>query len=86
MSYQQYFQSNVWLGKNPISSGYGKTFVCHVISGLNTAKWIKQLKLDPYIYASLQKERVEIGGDVIYAEANSGTVKCQSRSVGIVLH
>lgn len=31
-------------------------------------------KLDPSIFESLQKERVE-AGDVIYIEANSGAVK-----------
>lgn len=51
----------------------------HVIIGLKTAKGTKQLKLDPSIYESLQKERVEIG-DVIYVEANSGAVKRQGRS------
>ncbi len=35
--------------------------------------------MDPSIYESLQKERVEIG-DVIYIEANSGAVKRQGRS------
>ena len=37
------------------------------------------MKLDPSIYESLQKERVEVG-DVIYIEANSGAVKRQGRS------
>jgi len=37
------------------------------------------LKLDPTIYESLQKEKVETG-DVIYIEANSGAVKRQGRS------
>ena len=46
----------------------------HVIIGLKTAKGTKQLKLDPSIYESLQKEKVETG-DVIYIEANSGAVK-----------
>lgn len=55
------------------TSGYGKT-VSHVIIGLKTAKGTKQLKLDPSIYESLQKEKVETG-DVIYIEANSGAVK-----------
>ena len=54
-------------------SGYGKT-VSHVVIGLKTAKGTKQLKLDPSIYESLQKEKVEVG-DVIYIEANSGAVK-----------
>nr|CAG4647839.1 EOG090X04OZ [Moina brachiata] len=63
--------------ENPMG-GYGKT-VSHVIIGLKTAKGTKQLKLDPSIYESLQKERVEIG-DVIYVEANSGAVKRQGRS------
>ncbi|CAF4687798.1 unnamed protein product, partial [Rotaria magnacalcarata] len=38
----------------------------------------KQLKLDPSIYETLQKEKVEIG-DVIYIDANSGAVKRQGR-------
>ncbi|XP_026328548.1 ruvB-like helicase 1 [Hyposmocoma kahamanoa] len=63
--------------ENP-TGGYGKT-VSHVIIGLKTAKGTKQLKLDPTIYESLQKEKVEVG-DVIYIEANSGAVKRQGRS------
>ncbi|XP_015769716.1 PREDICTED: ruvB-like 1 [Acropora digitifera] len=58
--------------ENPMG-GYGKT-VSHVVIGLKTAKGTKQLKLDPSIYESLQKEKVEVG-DVIYIEANSGAVK-----------
>ncbi|XP_065223028.1 ruvB-like helicase 1 [Planococcus citri] len=58
--------------------GYGKT-VSHVIIGLKTARGTKQLKLDPSIYESLQKEKVDVG-DVIYIEANSGAVKRQGRS------
>jgi len=57
---------------------YGKS-VSHIIIGLKTAKGTKQLKLDPSIYESLQKEKVEMG-DVIYIEANSGAVKRQGRS------
>jgi len=57
--------------------GYGKT-VSHVVIGLRTVKGAKQLKLDPSIYETLQKEKVEIG-DVIYIEANSGAVKRQGR-------
>ncbi|KAH9641364.1 hypothetical protein HF086_012651 [Spodoptera exigua] len=64
--------------KEVIIPGYGKT-VSHVIIGLKTAKGTKQLKLDPTIYESLQKEKVEVG-DVIYIEANSGAVKRQGRS------
>jgi len=63
--------------ENPMG-GYGKT-VSHVVIGLKTAKGTKQLKLDPSIYESLQKEKVE-AGDVIYIEANSGAVKRQGRS------
>ncbi|KAK0094390.1 hypothetical protein PV326_011044 [Microctonus aethiopoides] len=63
--------------ENPMG-GYGKT-VSQVIVGLKTAKGTKQLKLDPSIYQSLQKEKVETG-DVIYIEANSGAVKRQGRS------
>ncbi len=54
-------------------AGYGKT-VSHVIIGLKTVKGTKQLKLDPSIYESLQREKVEVG-DVIYIESNSGAVK-----------
>merc|ERR1719384_1880929 len=63
--------------ENPVA-GYSKT-VSHVVIGLKTTKGTKQLKLDPSIYESLQKERVEVG-DVIYIEANSGAVKRQGRS------
>uniref|UniRef100_A0A3B4YS73 RuvB-like helicase n=1 Tax=Seriola lalandi dorsalis TaxID=1841481 RepID=A0A3B4YS73_SERLL len=62
--------------ENPMG-GYGKT-ISHVIIGLKTGKGTKQLKLDPSIYESLHKERVEVG-DVIYIEANSGAVKRQGR-------
>lgn len=61
-----------------MSSGYGKT-ISNVVIGLKTAKGTKQLKLDPSIFESLQKEKVEVG-DVIYIEANSGAVKRQGRS------
>jgi len=58
--------------ENPMG-GYGKA-VSHVIIGLKTTKGTKQLKLDPSIYESIQKEKVVVG-DVIYIEANSGAVK-----------
>lgn len=58
--------------ENP-HGGYGKT-ISHVIVGLKTVKGTKQLRLDPSIYESIQKERVNVG-DVIYIEANAGTVK-----------
>ena len=63
--------------ENPLG-GYGKT-VAHVIIGLKTTKGTKQLKLDPSIYESIQKEKVTVG-DVIYIEANSGAVKRVGRS------
>lgn len=63
--------------ENPLS-GYGKT-ISHVILGLKTVKGTKQLKLDPVIFESLQKERVNVG-DVIYIESNSGSVKRVGRS------
>ena len=63
--------------ENPMG-GYGKT-VSHIVIGLKTSKGTKQLKLDPSIYESLQKEKVQVG-DVIYIEANSGAVKRQGRS------
>ena len=63
--------------ENPLG-GYGKT-ISHVIVGLKTFKGIKQLRLDPSIYESIQKEKVAIG-DVIYIEANTGAVKRVGRS------
>eukprot|EP01059_Diplonema_ambulator_P033342 TRINITY_DN6916_c0_g2_i3.p1 TRINITY_DN6916_c0_g2~~TRINITY_DN6916_c0_g2_i3.p1 ORF type:complete len:475 (+),score=216.76 TRINITY_DN6916_c0_g2_i3:46-1425(+) len=63
--------------ENPLG-GYGKT-VAHVVVGLKSSKGTKQLKLDPSIYESLQKEKVQVG-DVIYIEANSGAVKRVGRS------
>jgi len=58
--------------------GYGRT-ISHVVVGLKTVKGSKQLRLDPSIYESLQKEKVSVG-DVIYIEANSGGVKRVGRS------
>lgn len=58
--------------ENPLG-GYGKT-ISHVIIGLKTVKGTKQLKLDPSIYESIQKESVTVG-DVIYIESNTGAVK-----------
>jgi len=63
--------------ENP-HGGYGKT-ISHVIIGMKTTKGTKQLKLDPSIYESIQKEKISIG-DVIYVEANSGAVKRVGRS------
>jgi len=53
--------------------GYGK-IVTGVIITLKTSKGTKQLKLDPAIYESMQREKVQVG-DVIYIEASSGNVK-----------
>lgn len=61
--------------------GYGKT-ISHVIIGLKTTKGTKQLKLDPTIYESIQKEKVTIG-DVIFIEANSGAVKVRFASIRV---
>jgi len=63
--------------ENPLG-GYGKT-ISHVIVGLKTTKGAKQLRLDPSIYEALQKEKVSVG-DVIYIEANNGSVKRVGRS------
>lgn len=48
--------------------------ISHVLIGLKTVKGSKQLKLDPSIYDTLLKQKIEVG-DVIYIEANSGAVK-----------
>lgn len=45
------------MGVSAQTGGYGKV-VSHVIIGLKTVKGTKQLKLDPTIYDSLQKEKV----------------------------
>lgn len=39
--------------------GYGKV-ISHVILGLKSVKGSKQLKLDPTIFDSLQKEKVQV--------------------------
>ena len=78
ITYVYHFSICVCANNCNVCTGYGKT-VSHVIIGLKTAKGTKQLKLDPSIYESLQKEKVETG-DVIYIEANSGAVKRQGRS------
>jgi RuvB-like protein 1 len=61
--------------ENPLG-GYGKT-ISSVTIGLKTVRGTKNLKLDPSIYDSIQKENVTIG-DVIYIEANTGAVKVRS--------
>eukprot|EP00211_Chloroparvula_japonica_P002248 CAMPEP_0119129934 /NCGR_PEP_ID=MMETSP1310-20130426/7478_1 /TAXON_ID=464262 /ORGANISM="Genus nov. species nov., Strain RCC2339" /LENGTH=463 /DNA_ID=CAMNT_0007120397 /DNA_START=118 /DNA_END=1509 /DNA_ORIENTATION=- len=58
--------------ENPFG-GYGKT-ISKVLLTLRTAKGSKQLRLDPSIYESIQKEKIR-AGDVVYIEANSGAVK-----------
>lgn len=58
--------------------GYGRT-LSHILITLKTTKGSKQLRLDPSIHDSLQKENVTVG-DVIYIEANSGAVKRLGRS------
>ncbi|KAK9388959.1 TIP49 C-terminus-domain-containing protein [Lipomyces mesembrius] len=63
--------------ENPLG-GYGKT-ISHVVVGLKSFKGTKQLRLDPSIYESIQKERVTVG-DIIYVEANTGAVKRVGRS------
>uniref|UniRef100_A0A7S1NGE3 RuvB-like helicase n=1 Tax=Eutreptiella gymnastica TaxID=73025 RepID=A0A7S1NGE3_9EUGL len=63
--------------ENPLG-GYGKT-ISHVVITLKTVKGSKSLRLDPTIYESLMKEKVNVG-DVIYVEANSGAVKRVGRS------
>lgn len=69
--------------ENPLGSGagvggFGKA-ISHVVVGLKTQKGTKQLKLDPSIFESIQKERIAVG-DVIYIESNSGAVKRVGRS------
>lgn len=63
--------------ENPLG-GYGKT-ISHVVVGLKSAKGTKTLRLDPTIYESIQREKVQVG-DVIYIESNTGAVKRVGRS------
>ncbi|RHY35269.1 hypothetical protein DYB32_000232, partial [Aphanomyces invadans] len=81
--------------ENPLG-GYGKTIshvilglkttkgssgisMSHCQSKSGEYAGSKQLRLDPSIYEGLQKEKVSCG-DVIYIEANSGSVKRVGRS------
>ena len=57
----------------------GGRSLSHLTLGLRTAKGSKQLRLDPSIFAGLQKARVFVG-DVVYIESNSGAVKRLGRS------
>lgn len=67
--------------ENPLG-GYGKT-ISGVLITLKTAKGTKQLRLDPSIYESIQKEKIRTG-DVVYIEANSAAVKvCHFNSLFI---
>ncbi|KAI0978071.1 hypothetical protein GJ496_000068 [Pomphorhynchus laevis] len=59
------------------AGGYAKT-ISHVIIGLRSVKGTRQLKLDPTIYESLQKQKAVIG-DVVFIEASTGIVKRQGR-------
>jgi RuvB-like protein 1 (pontin 52) len=61
-----------------VASGYSRQ-ISHVLIGLKTTKGTKNLKLDPSIYESIQREKVSVG-DVVYIEANSGAVKRVGRS------
>ena len=65
--------------EDELSTNYGSKVIKHVLIGLKTTKGTKTLRLDPSIYESIQKEKVQIG-DVIYIEANSGAVKRVGRS------
>jgi hypothetical protein len=67
--------------ENPLG-GYGKT-ISSVVIGLKTVKGTKNLKLDPSIYESIQKEKVMIG-DVVYIEANTGAVKVRNPPESII--
>eukprot|EP01087_Luapelamoeba_hula_P018910 TRINITY_DN6174_c0_g1_i1.p1 TRINITY_DN6174_c0_g1~~TRINITY_DN6174_c0_g1_i1.p1 ORF type:complete len:479 (+),score=76.66 TRINITY_DN6174_c0_g1_i1:45-1439(+) len=58
--------------ENP-HGGFGKT-ISSVVIGLRTTKGTKQLRLDPSIYDSIQKEKIALN-DVVFIESNSGSVK-----------
>lgn len=67
----------------PQAGGFGKV-VSQVLIGLRTVKGTKQLKLDPTIYDSLQKEKVQVraagGESLLWGKARGG--KVQVRAAG----
>ncbi|KAK3675105.1 RuvB ATP-dependent DNA helicase pontin [Recurvomyces mirabilis] len=63
--------------ENPLGA-YGRT-ISHLLITLRSSRGTKKLRLDPSIYEAIQKERVRVG-DVIYIEANTGSVKRVGRS------
>jgi RuvB-like protein 1 len=65
--------------ERPDPSGSGARIVGSVTVTLKTTKGAKTLKLAPLIYESILREKVRLG-DVIYIEANSGTVRRVGRS------
>lgn len=62
---------------NPFG-GFGRS-ISHILVTLKATKGTKQLRLDPSLYESFQRERIAVG-DVIYIESASGTVKRVGRS------
>ncbi len=65
------------------AGGYGKT-ISHLIIGLKTAKGTKQLKLDPTIYESLQKERVEVRTEMDFFSSSSCRLRERERETLLV--
>lgn len=63
--------------ENPFG-GFGRT-LSHILVTLKSAKGSKQLKLDPTLYESFQRESICVG-DVIYIESASGSIKRIGRS------
>lgn len=57
--------------------GYGKV-ISHVIIGLKSVKGTKQLKLDPTIFDSLQKEKVQVSHCRVQSSAESTFTSRQS--------
>jgi RuvB-like protein 1 (pontin 52) len=69
---------NIWITKKKSNSKIPKYNGNILTFGIILSfEGTKQLRLDPTIYENLQKEKVTVG-DVIYIEANSGSVKVQT--------
>lgn len=69
----------VELNPHEVDNGVSGRVVSRLMVSLRSAKGVRQLKLDPAIFDSFKKARVNVG-DVVYIEAGSGIVKRLGRS------
>jgi len=57
----------------------GKSSISQISIGLKTAKNKKIIKVDPSIWSQIQKQKIK-KGDIVFIEANAGTIKRVGRS------